>query len=117
VDPDEEIINHIKTRLSLHLPYLTTVNANHSTTGEPPRIDGSLPTPPIFSDVPTRPAVNIENMTKPLVDDPATDYALQLDLDEDTIRLLQTSSRYCQTRITFNWLMQLVKQFVVKDVQ
>ncbi|RKP09035.1 hypothetical protein THASP1DRAFT_29164 [Thamnocephalis sphaerospora] len=117
VDPDEETIRQLTTRLAARLPYLTSNSMAGGGASNLSQIGNSLPTPPAFVNVHARPNFRTTSMTDPLVDDPVADYELQLEMDEDTVRLLQASNRYCQIRVTANWLMGLVKQFVVKEVQ
>ncbi|KAI9596310.1 hypothetical protein BDF19DRAFT_438722 [Syncephalis fuscata] len=137
LNPEDEMVDVLVTRLSSKLPYLTATEStavdNVSLAASSLTIDHTaLPTPPSLSmsgssgngigaqesDIGHRRVIqSVSTMTEPLVDDATLDDELQLGFDEDTLGLLKESSRYCQTRITRHWLMPLVKQYVVKEVQ
>ncbi|RKP23579.1 hypothetical protein SYNPS1DRAFT_30664 [Syncephalis pseudoplumigaleata] len=116
LDPEEEVIRTLMARLSDKLPYLTASTAD-STDGPSAAVDGKGAEEEEESGRLRRTFTPVSAMTEPLVDDAAIDDELQLGLDEDTLSLLQGASRYCQVYITRHWLVPLVKQFVVKEVQ
>lgn len=56
-------------------------------------------------------------MTQPIVDDPVRDFTRTLPPDAELVEALRSASRYCQVRVTHEWLLEAVKKFVVKNVQ
>ncbi|KAI8049844.1 hypothetical protein BDF22DRAFT_156837 [Syncephalis plumigaleata] len=132
LNPEENTIHTLVTRLSDKLPYLAASNLdnnngnNSNNNSDAFQMNGTSALATRHDDQANSTDANLKSrrtftpvaaMTEPLIDDATLDDELQLELDEDTVTLLKDSSRYCQVYITRQWLMPLVKQFVVKEVQ
>ncbi|RUS24766.1 hypothetical protein BC938DRAFT_473092 [Jimgerdemannia flammicorona] len=56
-------------------------------------------------------------MTQPIVDDATRDFQPSFCLDAELVEALRSASRYCQVRVTYEWMLEAVTKFVVKNVQ
>ncbi|KAL1916568.1 uncharacterized protein VTP21DRAFT_5759 [Calcarisporiella thermophila] len=56
-------------------------------------------------------------MTQPAKNDPLEDFQSTLHLESHAAELLKSANRYCQLRITREWLLEAANQFVVKQIR
>ncbi|KAK9712553.1 hypothetical protein K7432_007072 [Basidiobolus ranarum] len=59
----------------------------------------------------------VQKLTSPIVDDYTKEFHLQLPIDSGLVELLKSSNRFAQIHISQQWLLEMVKQYVVKDVE
>ncbi|ORX89986.1 hypothetical protein K493DRAFT_63300 [Basidiobolus meristosporus CBS 931.73] len=89
----------IKSKIRAKLPYISAACEDH------------------LEDVDPKVLSSVQKLTSPIVDNYARDFHLQLPIDGGLVELLKSSTRFVQIYITQQWLLEMVRAYVVKDVE